>query len=500
MDIYNSNISDSDSLLEKFTKNDEVIIEIIELNQKDKIFLSEFLKQCLEEIGKESIYDYLHYCLNEILENAKKANLKRIFFKSNKLEITNPADYFKGMKDFNTKCFKNEEHFSKLLKNNNYYIRASFKVEDDIFILSVKNNSLISTEELQIARERIASAKKFNSIEEAFATLSTSKEGAGLGIIISILMLKKIGLSKDSLNIYKSKNETITSIMIPLSLITIEQNKIINEIVIKEINSIPKFPEHILKLQELLNTPDVELKEITDIISDDPSLTADILRMANSAIFMLQNRISSINEAVKLVGFKKLKELLYSYGTIEILKKRYDFDKMKRILNHSHKVAFFAVRLGKIFLPNESPEDLYISAILHDIGHILLIGINPNFIKDLTKICQTKSIPIRIIEDITTGYNHALIGATMAQKWNFPEKYIQSIQYHNKPLDSDPKYSSIIYCIYLANLMSHEEDQYELYKQIYTPILHFFKIHSFSEYNNLYNSINDEFKKTKKSK
>ena len=493
MNLFSLNNIPREKVLDCFLENEEVVLETYTLSHKEEDAFVDVLKICLKEIGKENIFDYLHYCFKELLVNAKRANTKRVFFEEKGLNINNSDDYIKGMKEFKKELLQNDKCYSSLNYEKGYYVRASFSVKDDVFLLSVINNSLIINDELNKARENIEKARIFTSIEEAFAIVHHDAEGAGLGIIILVLMLKKIGLKREAINIYRKNNETIVSIMIPLSLITTEQNKIINEIVVKEINDIPQFPEHIIELQKKLNDPEVSIKEVARLVSSDPSLIADILRAANSALFMLSRRVSSIVEAVKFIGLKGIKNLLYSYETHEILNNKYDKKKMEPIWAHSYKVAFFAFHIAKKHLPKKYLEDAYIAGMLHDIGRILLLGINPELIRKINLVCQQKGIPVRIIEDITSGYNHALIGSMIAKKWNFPENFIYAIEYHHNPLDCDDKYKDFVFCIYIANMMSYDNDHYEVYKQIENSILYYFEIQSFTQYEELVKQLNEAF-------
>lgn len=482
MNIIKINDTTKENAVTLFIENEEVVLETSTLSHKEENILIDILQLILEEIGKEDLFEYLRYCLKELLINAKRANEKRIFFEEKKLDIYDPKDYEKGMKDFKNELLSNIEYYTNLHKEKGFHIQISLKVEDDFFILSIINNSEILDDELDRARNRMDQARKFTSIEEAFETTHFSNEGAGLGIIILILMLRKLGLTRDSFTIYKKKGETITSLMIPLSLITTDQTQIINEVVVAEIENIPQFPDHIISLQKMIDDPEVNLQDLTKLISNDPSLVADILRTANSALFMLSRRISSIIEGIKLIGLRGLKDLLYSYGTHKILSSKYDTKKMEPIWKHSYKVAFYAFHIAKNILPSNALEDAYIAGILHDIGKIILLEINDELIKKINFICQQKGIPVRIIEDITSGYNHALIGSLMAKKWNFPEKYIIAIANHHKPTVIEDEYKDLVYCVYLANLMTQQDDLLNTFKMIEKPIMRFFKLETYSQF------------------
>ncbi len=127
-------------------------------------------------------------------------------------------------------------------------------------------------------------------------------------------------------------------------------------------------------------------------------------------------------------------------------------NRMQFLWDHSYKVAFFAFYLAKKFNLKEALEDVYIGGILHDLGKILTFSINPEIVTKMNFLCQEKGISIKVIEEISAGYNHSLIGAALARKWNFPEKFIFAIENHHSPELADNNMKPYIYCIYFANI------------------------------------------------
>ena len=261
---------------------------------------------------------------------------------------------------------------------------------------------------------------------------------------------------------------------------------------LKEINELPRFPQHILEVQKKIDDPKADIKTISILISKDPGLTAEILRFSNSAIFSLPKKLSSLIEAVKIIGFRGLKNLVYSYGTQVVFSQKYDMSKMQDIWEHSYKVGFFAFHLAKKYSLREDLEDIYIGGILHDLGKILTFSINANLVEKMNDICHEKNIPIRIIEEISSGYNHSVIGGVIAKKWNFPEKIIAAIENHHTPWETNEKYKSYMYCIYLANMISYPEANTEhFYNQIDSRILEFFEIENFIQYTELITQLSN---------
>ena len=187
----------------------------------------------------------------------------------------------------------------------------------------VRNNVEITRKEQIRVFDRLARSRAFSSLEEAFATVLDSSEGAGLGIVILVLMMKKIGLSEDCFSIDSDGGETTATITIPFSEVHLEQLDALTQLLVREIETLPQFPENIVTLQRLLADPNHEISDIAREISVDPSMTADLLKLVNSAQFMLPKRVDNIVEAVKLVGTKGVRNLLYSYGTQKVLGEKY---------------------------------------------------------------------------------------------------------------------------------------------------------------------------------
>ena len=493
MNYFEAGGISNEKIIQYFHDNNEIKFQTYILSTKEENFLINALEICLIEIGKENIFDFIHYSLKELLTNAKRANIKRVIFLEKNLDINDKNDYQNGMVNFRKVLFEKHEYYTSQLFEKDFYIRVIFKIENNEFKIYIINNSVITTEELKIASESINKAKEFNSIEDALSTIDENCEGAGLGLIITILMLKKFGLEKDAVEINIENRETIVVLKLPLSIITLEQKQIINSIIINEINDLPKFPEYIIDIQNKLDNPEVDLNEIIKSISNDPSLVADILKTANSPLFMFPGQVTSITQAVKLIGILELKKIFYSYGTFHIFNKRYDVKKMKPIWEHAQKVAFFALQLTKKHLKKEYIEDAYIAGILHDIGTILLLAIDPKLMNEINQVCQNKNIPVRIIEEITSGFNHTLIGSMIAKKWNFPKNYVNAIHYHNKPDNCDPEFRELVNCIFLANKMTRTDNKQSIFDNMSTSILEMFNIKSFTDYERLIKELDNEF-------
>ena len=133
-----------------------VIIKTCKMNRETEEYILHVLELFLRYIGKSKISDQLSYCVRELLNNAKKANIKRAFFEDEKLDIRKPADYSRGMQFFKEKTVNNVEYYLDIQKKNDLYVQAYFKIKKSSLFIVISNNSPL----LPIEKERILSKIK----------------------------------------------------------------------------------------------------------------------------------------------------------------------------------------------------------------------------------------------------------------------------------------------------------------------------------------------------
>jgi putative nucleotidyltransferase with HDIG domain len=464
------------------------------LPHETEMYLEQILEIFLNEMGQEKLKDPLAYCLRELAVNAKKANTKRIYFQEKNLDLFNDEDYKDGMQTFKQETLDNIDAYLQKQKEAGLYVKVVFHAKGQNLDLYVINNTQITRKEQIRIYDRIARSRAFESLEEALTTVLDDSEGAGLGIVILVLMLKKIGLDEDAFDIDAENGETIARVTIPMSQVRLDNLEQISQKIVDEIEALPRFPENIVSLQQMISDPDTELAEIARQISTDPALTADLLKVVNSAQFMLPKRVDNIVEAVKLVGMRGLRNLLYSYGTQKILGN--ETAETKQLWEHSYRTAFYAYNLAKsITKKKDILDDVYVGGILHDMGKIIFSSVHPELITKINSFCREKQIPTDIFEDLSAGLNHSEIGSMIAKKWNFPNALITAIRYHHSPLQAPRNYREVVYTVYLANALCHyRQDELE-FDQLEPRVLEAFRINSEEQLTNIEQRLDQAFAK-----
>ncbi|MCL2381242.1 MAG: HDOD domain-containing protein [Treponema sp.] len=447
------------------------------LPREIEVYIEQVITVFLKQLDREMLKDYVVYCVKELAVNAKKANTKRVYFSQHGLQLSNSSDYKEGMANFKKTTLENIAYYLQLQKEKGLYIKVVLQMKNNIIYIEVRNNTAITKTELIRIHDKLARARKFNSMEEALAEVMDDSEGAGLGLVILILMLKKIGLDEDCFEIVGTDKETVARLTVPLDKTRVDNISDLSSAIADNISSLPQFPENILLVQRLINNPKSEMADIARQISMDPALTADILKIVNSAQYMLAKKVDSISDAVKMVGIRGIKNLLYSYGTQKVLG---DDTKNKKILwEHSYKTAFYAFNLVKNFHKDRNLlDDVYVGGMLHDMGKIIFSSVHPELLGRIQGFCAARGMPASTFEDFAAGTNHAEIGALVAEKWNFPEAFVACIRYHHNAESAPKEYQSLVDTVYLANTFCLLEDGEITFDQVEGAVLERFGLNS----------------------
>lgn len=436
-----------------------------------EVYMEEVLDVFLSELGQKKLKDYLIYCLRELAVNAKKANTKRVYFDSRGLDIHDADQYEEGMSGFKQDTMDNIAWYLQRQKEKGYYVKIIFQAKGSNVILEVRNNVEITKKEYLRIHDKLARSRKYTSLEEALAQVLDPSEGAGLGLVILVLMLKKIGLDEDCFDIWAESGETVARITVPVASTRIESMSVLTDEIVKSITSLPQFPENIVQIQRLIADPDSQIVDIARYISTDPAMTADLLKLVNSAAYMMSKRVDNIADAVKLVGLRGIKNLLYSYGTLKILDDG-AADKRK-LWDHSYRTAYYAYNLAKNFKANIKGllDDAYVGGMLHDMGKIIFSSVHPELLDRIRSFCKDKSIPPETFEGIAGGMNHAEIGARIAEKWNFPDCLVAAIRFHHEPSLESGDFRDVVHAVYMANIFTEYEAGNIAYEQIEPSVL-----------------------------
>lgn len=217
-----------------------------------------------------------------------------------------------------------------------------------------------------------------------------------------------------------------------------------------KVKSFPAMPSTATKLLSLLDDPDVSFSQIEEIIRYDPGLTANILKLTNSAYFGIPLKVSSVKQAMTLLGWKRLLQLVMTLCMSTLMKKPvpgYDLPQGE-LWRHSIAVSIAAENIVKT-LQIPDAEDVFTAALLHDVGKLVLGGFvkkDLEFIEDMV----SKGLTFDVAEHIILGMDHAEVGSHILKQWSFPDELVNAVCWHHNP-ESCESYCKMIDIVHIAN-------------------------------------------------
>ncbi len=218
---------------------------------------------------------------------------------------------------------------------------------------------------------------------------------------------------------------------------------------------LPTMPEVLTKLNSVMADPETSADDVAKVVSKDPAVATNVLRIVNSAYYGLQVRVSSVSLAVSVMGFNMTKKVALKAAVFSVFAKKRDaarnFDALA-FWKHAIFTGVAARGLGAASpgFADSQAEDLYICGLLHDIGKIILLEkMGPTYMGILAKAAESGRSELAI-ESEELGFTHADVGSVLAIKWFLPEDLAIAIRYHHAP-SRDPFHRSLSSLIHLAD-------------------------------------------------
>jgi putative nucleotidyltransferase with HDIG domain len=215
------------------------------------------------------------------------------------------------------------------------------------------------------------------------------------------------------------------------------------------VEKMPAFPKSVQKILELTRNINCQPKELVSVIETDPVMTVKILKVLNSAYYNWPNKITSINRSVVYLGINTIKNLALSIAAIGVLPRenKAGFD-IHGYLLHSLTVAGVAKLLGIKAGAGTDPMDCHIAGLLHDFGKVVFAQFMSEEWLAAMALGRERALPLYLAEREIIGVDHAVVGALLAEKWQFPKSLADSIRFHHDCEGSDSVMSA---CVFAAN-------------------------------------------------
>ncbi len=478
-------------------QNDEPLkIRFKYLDEELLMVLNSIITRYLSKIDRIFLLNSVITILREVIVNALKANAKRVYFLKNNIDIKNPESYADGMDMFKKNVVGDFDLIRNDLNHSDFFVEINFEYKNEQLIVKIINNTTILPQELQRIQFRIEKAKQYNDFSDAYDEIQDDSEGAGLGLVLTVLFLKNMGINPDNFRIQSNDKVTQTSLVIPQKLQPTEITTRIKEQILEDLEGIPTFPEHILELQRLCSDQESSIELIAEKVKIDPALVTDVIKLSNSAGFVPGKRIDNINTAIMTIGLKNLNAILIASNARRILNTR--FSSFEQIWSHCNQCAFYARQIALRFQMARIVENVFLSGLLHDFGKIILLSTDLNLVNKIADIMKDRRIVnSTVMEEISIGISHSVIGEIISKNWNFPVYLVDAIKYHHSPLNESGRFRDIVFTVYLANMLCGIETRKYTYFYIEETVLEHFGILDQKDFDEFHKRLKVKWEATK---
>ena len=199
---------------------------------------------------------------------------------------------------------------------------------------------------------------------------------------------------------------------------------------------LPTLPAYVFELNSLLAATPVNLKRVGEVIRTDPSLTAQVLRLCNSAFMGFRERVTRIEHAVMLVGTERLRTMVLTCSLVEYVGHRVASEDIQSFWQHCFLTAALSERLARA-IAYFQPEQAYLAGLLHDIGALPLLVITVRRSRKSPKTSATCGWGESIeLERERFGTDHCEVGHWIGVSWNFSPTLLEVMVSHHQPREA----------------------------------------------------------------
>lgn len=199
--------------------------------------------------------------------------------------------------------------------------------------------------------------------------------------------------------------------------------------------ALPAVPKVVQQLIQSFSREDITVDQIAGSLAEDPVLTAKTLRLANSAYFHVSRRIASVDDALRMLGFAMVRNLVIGCGVVGAFKAvpGLDLPTFTRHSLHTASAARWLAASG-----GHNADLAFTVGLLHSIGHLVMHLAMPEETRRLNHDCRPLAAERAVLERSRFGYHHGEVGTELARRWRFPDEVALPLARVPDPLSGKP--------------------------------------------------------------
>jgi HD-like signal output (HDOD) protein len=197
-------------------------------------------------------------------------------------------------------------------------------------------------------------------------------------------------------------------------------------------------PEIFLQIEKVINDPRSSAREVAHIVSQDPGLSARLLKIVNSAFFGFAQQIDTISRAVTILGTKEVSNLALSTSVMALFRE-IPSSLMNMSLFWEHSLACgICSRLLARYKNFQNLERFFIAGLLHDLGKLIIFKHLPQQSDAVLRSAPSSDLLYFEVERLHLGFDHTQVGLALAEQWQLPPTLEQGLGRHHQALQLLP--------------------------------------------------------------
>jgi len=217
-------------------------------------------------------------------------------------------------------------------------------------------------------------------------------------------------------------------------------------------------PKTYLLILEELAKDNVSLKTIAELIAQDVGMSANILKLVNSAFFGLRTHIASPTHAVNLLGTEIIKSLiLYQQAFSQFKREHFPGYDLELLWGHSLTTGLFAKTIASLEgATAQGVDDCYIAGLMHDVGKLVLASNFEDEYRQVLAMCRERNRTVWEAEMSVFGTSHAEVGAFLLGLWGLSDAIMEAVYHHHDPRGRNEGGFAPLPAVHVANYLEHE--------------------------------------------
>jgi putative nucleotidyltransferase with HDIG domain len=215
---------------------------------------------------------------------------------------------------------------------------------------------------------------------------------------------------------------------------------------LRDIQSLPTLPPIAAKLNKMVEDEDITANQLGNVIERDQVLTSKLLKMVNSSFYGFPQRISTVANAIVLLGINVIKTLIVTSSIFEMMQSS-DVGLWEHSLGCATIASLIAKKKGL-----KNPEEVSTAALLHDLGKVVVRAELPSEYDALLALVEQKGISMREAEEELLGVSHSEIGGWLVHQWNLPDRLVLPITWHHRPEEA-PDHRDVTAILHFSDIL-----------------------------------------------